>query len=63
MKKVISIILISLLVTTYFVPVFAVEKALLYMTHYTDYYLQFSNGNKVRTAVVVYNNNGKEYPA
>lgn len=63
MKKVISMILISLLVITYFVPVFAVNKALLYMTHYTNYYLKFSNGNEVRTAVVVYNYNGKEYPA
>ena len=63
MKKIISIFLIILFITTYFVPVLAIEKALLYMTHYTDYYLQFSNGNKVRTAVVVYNNNGKEYPA
>ena len=63
MKKIISIFLIIMFITTYFVPVLAINKALLYMTHYTDYYLQFSNGNKVRTAVVVYNNGGIEYPA
>ena len=63
MKKIISIFLIIMFITTYFVPVLAINKALLYMTHYTDYYLQFSNGNKVRTAVVVYNNGGTEYPA
>ena len=63
MKKIISIFLIIMFITTYFVPVLAIDKALLYMTHHTDYYLQFSNGNKVRTAVVVYNNGGTEYPA
>lgn len=64
MKKIISIALISLFIIAYFVPVFAsLDTAPLHLKHYTDYYLQFSNGNKVRTAVVVYNYNNKEYPA
>jgi len=63
MKKITSVILIISFLISYIVPVFAVDKALLYMTHYTDYYLKFNNGNEVRTAVVVYDYNGKQYPA
>lgn len=39
------------------------EKALLYNDHYTKEYLYFHNGNRVKTAVVMYNNNGEKYPA
>lgn len=65
MKKIISLILIFTFIATYFIPVLAVENKLLYFDHYTDYYLKFSNGNQVRTAVVMYTNtdNGKAYPA
>lgn len=64
MKKLLSMSLIIMFFLTYSLPTFAVfDKSNLYMTHYTDYYLQFSNGNKIRTAVVVYDNDGKQYPA
>lgn len=65
MKKIISLILIFTFIVTYFIPVLAAENRLLYFDHYTDYYLQFSNGNQVKTAVVMYNDiqTGKPYPA
>jgi len=64
-KKIICSFLIIILAMAYIMPltpVFA-ESVSLYCKNHTDYYLKFSNGNCVRTAVVMYNNGTEEYPA
>lgn len=64
MKKIIltiSIIIMILFANTSLAT--NIEKALLYNDHYTKEYLYFNNGNKVKTAVIMYNNNGVKYPA
>lgn len=62
---VVSMVLLILL--NNIVPVFAVgplESANIFLDKYSQYYLQFSNGNKVRTALVYYNDEeGIQFPA
>lgn len=65
MKKIFLTIFIIIILLTQSSLVMAtqLEKALLYNDHYTKEYLYFENGNKVKTAVIMYNKDGKKYPA
>lgn len=64
MKKI--ILTIMLIITILFASTTTlaanIDKALLYNDHYTKEYLYFNNGNKVKTAVIMYND-GEIHPA
>jgi len=64
-KRLLSVFLIFTFLISYIMPISSVlaAKTKLYCDHYTQDYLKFSNGNTVRTAVVLYDTANGTYPA